>query len=99
MEGSGTAAARTPSAIEYVPPGEAPPPLATAPPALAVELVATVPLVSAMVSVVSVAGDEAPDNAPNTTMPPAFIVTMPSLGVAAGLAKSSVPPLTVVPPV
>ena len=72
VEGSGTAAAGTPSAVEPVPPSEAPPlPLAAALPALADEVVATPslsPLVSATVSVVaSVAGDEAPSNAPNTT--------------------------------
>ena len=35
----------------------------------------------------------------NTTSPPLWIVTMPELDKAAGLAKSSVPPVTVVPPV
>ncbi len=42
---------------------------------------------------------ESPNRAPKTTRPPLAKVRMPVLGTAAGVAKSSVPPLTLVPPV
>ena len=49
-------------------------------------------------------GDEAPSNAPmpeplpSTSRPPPLIVTKPLLGKALAAVTSSVPPLTVVPP-
>ena len=73
VPGSGTAAAR--AALVALPVDHAAAPPSVAVVSLAFEVVATVPLVSlvcvtvsvASVSVASVAGEEAPDNAPNTT--------------------------------
>ena len=103
VQGSGTAAAAAPSAIESAPLSQsASPPLAVSPCAIAGEVVVTVSAAAASgagsVSP-SASGAEAVNKAPSTMRPPALTVKMPVLGVACGVEKSSVPPLTVVPPV